>query len=296
MSKLSDATTGEVPLLFVFEVDPMITEDENDEIISSNDSGSISSSPTKVISEKDPNVGIRYSYLAVCQRKVELSNVPMFHPWYQRVFGTPFILRVADLEGYTGRDLYDLVAKRVERYVPESVLTFISRENTGHKGLMSETTNNIGNGKLRSGRRQRFNQTKSDAEDTAFENMPRYGFRLRVTSRDGKCCELCPWYDCCTGCLITDDDYPTIAMCGDTIAIDWHLAVEVATDSFDMLSSAAEPRANMLTNVKKHKSSHSGKNKYGRASISLDDCLDAFTKEERMPDVSTTMSRIVLYS
>ena len=43
----------------------------------------------------------------------------------------------------------------------------------------------------------------------------------------------------------------------------------------------------MLTNVKKHKTSHSGKNKYDRGSITLDDCLNAFTKEERMPDVSS---------
>jgi uncharacterized UBP type Zn finger protein len=85
-------------------------------------------------------------------------------------------------------------------------------------------------------------------------------------------------------------------MNGDTIAIDWHVGVELATDSFDALNN--NPRANMLSNVKKHKTCHSGKNRYGRDIISLDDCLEAFTKEELIPEVSTTLkslSRILQY-
>ena len=284
MSKLSDKNTGEIPLLFIYEVDPMILKDEIGEPPVENETEDSFKTAQPSLT-KETNSDIRYSFLAVCQRKIEITNTPLFHPWYQRVFGTPFILRVADLEGYTGRDLYDLVAKRVERYVPEGVLKFLSR---GQEELEDSINGSEykSSGKLRAGRRQRFNQTKSDSEESAFGKIPRYGFRLRVTSRDGKRCELCPWFDCCTGCLITDDDYPTIAMCGDTIAIDWHLAVDVTTDSFDAFSSGAEPRANMLTNVKKHSTSHSGRNKYGRGSITLDDCLDAFTKEEEIPDVS----------
>ncbi len=300
MSKVSDKTTGEIPLLFVFEVDPMIVEEGSESEASQDinataaESTDLTPSTENVIPTPVKNTEIRYSFLAVCQRKVELMNTPMFHPWYQRVFGTPFILRVADLEGYTGRDLYDLVAKRVENYVPEAVLKFL------HQGRdeLDDPTNGVdyyeNSGKLRTGRRQRFNRTKSDAEDSAFGKVPRYGFRLRVTSRDGRTCELCPWYDCCTGCLITDDDYPTIAMCGDTIAIDWHVAIEVATDSFDALSSGVEPRANMLTNVKKHKTSRGSRNKSGSGFITLDDCLDAFTKEEKMPDVSCDIFCCVL--
>jgi len=222
----------------------------------------------------------------MCQRKVELTSNPMFHPWYQRLFGTPFILRIPDLDGFTGRELYDLVAKRVKRYVPLGVLHFLAKQEELEQSIPTETDSSGNRRILRRGRRQKFNQTSPDAEESAFGSIPRYGFRLRVTSRDGKRCELCPWYEACVGCLITDDDYPTIAMCGDTVAIDWHLGIDVATDCFDALSSGAEPRANMLTNVKKHKTCHAGKIKSGKGHITLDDCLHAFSKEEDMDDVS----------
>ena len=81
MSKLSDKTTGEIPLLFVFEVDPMIIEEENveesppsvdDKDVEVNLSTNEGPSPAK-----NPDSEIRYSFLAVCQRKVELMNTPL---------------------------------------------------------------------------------------------------------------------------------------------------------------------------------------------------------------------------
>lgn len=223
--------------------------------------------------------GVKYAFIAVCQRKVELSNKPFLRMWYHKIFGTPFILRIADLEGFTGRDLYDYIAEKVERYVPEKVLRFLQE---GSRVDRSDVNPKHLPGQLRSGRRHR-NRTKDDVGTSFFGPIPRYGFRLRVTTRDGKKCESCPWYACCIGCLITDDDYPSIAMNGDTIAIDWHIGIELATDSFYSVDS--HPRANMLSNVKKHKTCHSGKNRYGRDIISLDDCLEAFTKEELIPEV-----------
>uniref|UniRef100_A0A7S3V7L3 ubiquitinyl hydrolase 1 n=1 Tax=Chaetoceros debilis TaxID=122233 RepID=A0A7S3V7L3_9STRA len=289
IDKIYNRDTGEIPMLFVYELDPKLPkskiesnvykeiDDKNPTSKEENkgDGGNNTSTPT--------TSAVKYSFLAMCQRRVELSHAPFLHYWYHRVFGTPFILRIADLEGYTGRDLYDLVAKRLIPYVSEKVIKIISKR-LFESNSMDEVDNAGAPGKLRKGRRQRFNHTCAGSESSAFGNMPRYGFRLRVTSREGKRCEVCPWYDCCAGCLITDDDYPTIAMCGDTIAIDWHIGVDLATDCFDSLSNGAEPRGNMLTNTKKHKTCHGGKNKFGKECITLEDCLDAFTKEEKMPD------------
>lgn len=268
VDKISNKETGEVPLLFVYEVDANLGEGP--------DGGENSDTVPADMIPRSPKT--EYSFIAICQRKVELSNKPFLRMWYHKIFGTPFILRVPDLEGFTGRDLYDYVAEKVERYVPEKALRFLK----GGSGI-DKSYNDPKHlpGKLRTGRRQR-NKTKDQAECSFFGPIPRYGFRLRVTTRDGKKCELCPWYECCIGCLITDDDYPSIAMNGDTVAIDWHVGVELATDSFDTLNN--NPRANMLSNVKKHKTCHSGKNRYGRDIISLDDCLEAFTKEEMIPE------------
>lgn len=292
MSRLSDKLTGELPILFVYELDASNLAGKRDELAGEEKSSNQceledSSKPSPSL---EVSMNVKYSFLAICQRKIDLSNKPMLHPWYQRVFGTPFILRVADLEGYTGRDLYDLIAKRVQRYVPKGVLAFLKeRQKSSDKLSCSDLTESSSSGRIRRGRHQRFHQTKSDAEISFFGSIPRYGFRLRVTSREGKCCDLCPWYECCIGCVVTDDDYPTIAMCGDTISIDWHIGIDLVTDCFDTLpNSEPQPVGNMLTNVKKHKTCHYGKNKLGRGHITLDDCLAAFSKEEDMQDVSYT--------
>jgi hypothetical protein len=297
MSRLSDKVTGELPILFVYELDTSASTDKHTELMGEEKSPEQGKTDESTLVKPAIDLGevslnVKYSFLAICQRKVDLSNKPMLHPWYQRVFGTPFILRVADLEGYTGRDLYDLVAKRVQRYVPEGVSAFLKeRLKSSDKSSSSDLTESSSSGRFRRGRRQRFHQTKSDAELSFFGSIPRYGFRLRVTSREGKCCDLCPWYECCIGCVVTDDDYPTIAMCGDTISIDWHIGIDIVTDCFETLSvNEPHPVGNMLTNVKKHKSCHSGKNKLGKGHITLDDCLAAFSKEEDMQDVSCTPS------
>jgi hypothetical protein len=48
-------------------------------------------------------------------------------------------------------------------------------------------------------------------------------------------CLICPWYQCCIGCLIPDDDTPNHRLWdGDSIVVDWHFAVDVATSSFGL--------------------------------------------------------------
>eukprot|EP01083_Nonionella_stella_P125674 380125_1 len=116
IDKIYNRDTGEIPMLFVYELDPKLpkskiqsnvykeTDEKNPTPKEENkgDGGNSTSTPT--------TLAVKYSFLAMCQRRVELSHAPFLHYWYHRVFGTPFILRIADLERYTGRDLYDLVA------------------------------------------------------------------------------------------------------------------------------------------------------------------------------------------
>ena len=130
-------------------------------------------------------------------------------------------------------------------------------------------------------------------EDVAAGAVPRYGFRLRMSSRDGRRCGICPWYEGCIGCLIPDDTKPAVVACGDSLVIDWHFAVDIVTSGFGTRSaqgdqqqgtSNASPfRAKVPITVKSHSSCGFGKKGY-KGSITLEDCLDAFAEEEKIPE------------
>merc|ERR1712194_185411 len=91
------------------------------------------------------------------------------------------------------------------------------------------------------------------------------------------------------------DDYPTVAMCGDSISIDWHMSVDLSSGAFGWDISKVEstginvhtsPHTRALTRVKKHSSFKTGGKKYGYSgSITLEECLDSFAKEEKIPEV-----------
>lgn len=240
---------------------------------------------------------VKFSFVALAQRKTEMSTGEKLHPFTHHVFGTPLLLRVIDFEGYSGRDLYDLVAKRMRSFVPKSALRFLTdhkddpREEAAELAEKSEDAIPL----PRAGSRKRRHRTTTDMEEVAAGPVPRYGFRLRLTSRDGKRCALCPWYECCIGCLVPDDDYPTVVTCGDSLVIDWHFAVDIATNGFgfrpnqlDSPSGQAQVRAKQfVVPVKSHSSFGNGaKKKKGSAgTVTLEQCLDAFAEEERIPEV-----------
>ena len=248
---------------------------------------------------------VKYSYLALLQRKLEFFPGPFLHPFQLAVFGSPLLLRVRDLEGYTGRDLYTHVSKRIRRFVPNAPIALgessssTDRNNqepknpTVNKEVLAPTTR-----QTRRGRQHRI-KTTADMECVAAGEIPRYGFRLRLISRDGSRCALCPWFACCIGCLIPCDYFPVIAMCGDSIAIDWHLSVDLNGGGFGWKTNKTEsvgvqvsPHARALIKVKKHSSFDGGK-KYGYSgSITLEECLDSFAQEERIPEVSSCISLV----
>lgn len=238
---------------------------------------------------------VKYSYLALSQRRLEFIDGPFLHPFQPCVFGSPLLLRVRDLEGFTGKDLYAHVSQRVQRYVPNAFVHYdndgLAPSFRGEGGAVSDTAST----RAQRGR-QHCQKTTVDMESVAAGDIPPFGFRLRLVSRDGSRCALCSWYSCCIGCLVPCDDFPVIAMCGDSIAIDWHMSVNLSGGGFGWDISKSEstgvnvnmsPHAKALIRVKKHSSFNGSGKKYGYSgSITLEECLDSFAKEEKIPEVS----------
>ena len=273
LTRLALHDSGEIPALHVYEIESVT---------------SVEASTTE--EESQP---VKHSYLALSQRKLDFVSAPFLHPFQLKVFGSPQLLRVRDLEGYTGRDLYALVSERMRRFVPNAPAhdKCSSSSEDGSSGGGGDTQE-VATRQARRGRQYR-EKTTIDMESVAGGEIPHYGFRLRLVSRDGSRCALCHWYSCCVGCLIPCDDYPAIAMCGDSISIDWHLSVDLSGGGFGWklgsksessgLSVQTSPHEKALIRVKKHSSINTGGKKYGYGgSITLEECLDSFAKEEKI--------------
>ncbi len=232
------------------------------------------------------------AFLALSQRKTELITKEILHPLTHRVFGTPLLLRLPELEGMTGRQIYDSVASRLKNFVPSSALKFLLNSDAADDESDSSGSSEKEDQRSKLEIRQNLKKTMSDMEEVAAGPVPRYGFRLRLASRDGRRCALCPWYDCCIGCLIPDDNAPTVVMNGDSVVIDWHFAVDVATNGFGMRGNHGEngtqqkyQRVRAPASYKNHASFGIGKKNGQVGTITLEDCLDAFAQEEKIPEV-----------
>ena len=312
---MQNRDTGEMDVIHIYELDP-VPEVDGVKVERTNDEDSGTAATTETDSTAETSTvstahgdeadvegaqgipAVRTSYLAIAQRKLELGTRPFLHPYAQCSFGIPLLIRVADLEGYTGRDLYDLVAGRVEKYTPKIIHPILHRGTklASNDGLVHVDEGTDGGSPSRGrnprGRHHR-RQTTADMEDASAGKMPRYGFRLRLASRDGRRCAICQWYESCIGCHIPDDDSPTIVSCGDSIAIDWHLALDLKSEGFGWNISEASHTIpgqlsngsnNILSGVKNHRTCSTGKGKYGNGAITLEECLDAFSKQEKVPD------------
>lgn len=248
-------------------------------------------------------------FLAVAQRRSEVASQDYLHPFMHRVFGTPLLLRVDALESKTGRELYDLIAKRLRNFVPKAAQRFLvsnndksQRTSNGATSVATTTTSKSPEsprtgveGGISSSSDRSNSRTTTDMEEVSAGPMPRYGFRLRMTCRDGRRCLTCPWYDCCIGCYVADDDSQTSVMDGDSLVVDWHFAVDLATSGFGTRSNPNDPGGHSQTSpsrpkfisspVRNHSSCGVGVKKPGfGGAITLEDCLDAFAKEEKIPE------------
>lgn len=250
------------------------------------------------------SMATRCSFLAIAQRRSEVYSREVLHPLTHYVFGTPLLMRVLDLDNLTNSEVYDMVATRLKNFVPSSVLKFLEQPSGSEETEAISEPAVVGE-KSKAEIRQHLTKTMTDMEDVAAGPVPRYGFRLRLASRDGRRCALCPWYDCCIGCLVPDDNAPTVISCGDSMVIDWHFAVDVATNGFgsrsaqvDHTVSAQSPFRARIPSlpIKNHSSCGTGLKGQGYpGAISLEDCLDAFAKEEKIPEVSILCSRRVCF-
>jgi ubiquitin carboxyl-terminal hydrolase 6/32 len=271
--------SGELPSLHVYELDPLDTSAAATSIVTQDDT---------VDGDEKPMVSSP-AFVAVAQRRSELVSRDFLHPLSHRVFGTPLLLRIGDIDEFTGRDLYDLVARRLKSVVPKPALRFLTpptySSGTDTKPSTQEKTDYV----------ESAFRTTTDMEDVAAGPVPRYGFRLRLTTRDGRRCLRCVWYECCIGCLIPDDDDATIVGDGDSIVVDWHFAVDTATNGFGYRSGvgdlifASQPVAARfrppIATVKSHSSCGFGqKNGKQTGAVTLEECLDAFAKEEKIPE------------
>jgi ubiquitin C-terminal hydrolase len=270
---LQNKDTGELPILHVVGLDP-IPEDENE----GNE-------------DDDEHPAVETDFLAFSQRRSELLSKDLLHPLTHRIFGTPMLLRVADLNGRSNKEVYDLVANHLPPYVPQGAHKFLVESNSARA---EDKANKINpSDKTKAEIRRILPKTLSDAEEVSAGPVPRYGFRLRITSRDGRRCGQCAWYDCCIGCTVPDDENPTVLSNGDSLAIDWHFAVDVATSGFgtrasqDPLAIGGVSRSRIAgIQIKNHISCANDPKKKGHAAaITLEDCLDEFAKEEKMPEV-----------
>lgn len=243
---------------------------------------------------------MQIDFLALSQRRSELVSKDLLHPLVHRVFGTPLLLRIANLDSKTNREVYDLVAKHLPPYVPQGAHKFLTTSDDAQvekdeteSAPVKKTEREGEDEKSKAEKRRNLPKTLSDAEEVSAGPVPRYGFRLRLTSRDGRRCGQCAWYDCCIGCTIPDDEMPTILSNGDSLAIDWHFAVDVATSGFgtratqDPLAIGGVSRGRVAgVPIKNHSSCANDPKKKGHAAaITLEDCLDEFAKEEKMPEV-----------
>ena len=271
LQDLQNKDTGDLPVMHAYELGELPTTDDD--------------APTD--KDAQDQTKSKSGYLAISQRRSDLLSRDYLHPLSHKLFGTPILLRLSEIESCTGRTLYDMVAKRLRPLVPKGALRFLESQN---KESVSSSIS-IEKGGESSG----MTRSPPDAETVSAGPVPRYGFRLRVTSRDGRRCLVCPWYKCCVGCLIHDNDSIASVMDGDSLVVDWHFAVDVATLGFgarsgllDPIASRPNPGTRLLkptpVAVKTHPSCGIGGKGSHAGAITLESCLQAFAKEERIPE------------
>ena len=98
----------------------------------------------------------RCSFLALAQRRTELVSKEVLHPLAHRVFGTPLLLRVADMEDMSGKQIYDLVAKHLRTFAHPSALKFLQCDSSESKGRDKGCTGGSEEGKMKFEVRQRL--------------------------------------------------------------------------------------------------------------------------------------------
>eukprot|EP00053_Salpingoeca_punica_P020044 m.206682 g.206682 ORF g.206682 m.206682 type:complete len:1530 (+) comp17779_c1_seq5:1110-5699(+) len=109
------------------------------------------------------------------------------------------------------------------------------------------------------------NETK-----TLVDQSKAYPFSLTFTDPTGTFCATCPWQQLCLGCVVAKDDTPLLIPPSSLVAIDWDVKA-----SFLSYESLEETRIVEHSSVEEYR-------KEAEAPIDIEQCIEAFTKEEEL--------------
>ena len=122
----------------------------------------------------------------------------------------------------------------------------------------------------------------------AGSSINHYGFTIRFIDVAGNNCSLCPWFAKCDGCAIVptaaNRDEVVEVRDGETLAIDWHLAVY--EELLDINATNSMKNHESMSNRASKQQQRNQKRNRERGGVSLYACLDKeFREEEDLEDI-----------
>ena len=238
-------------------------------------------------------------HIAIGMRTLEKASSQYFlNPFRLVCFGTPILCRLP-LHNMTGRQLYDYVATRFSRFKIKKdgheELVYVGSEAVNSEmfdddddGAALHNTSELATDEkiapmdseakhdaafMKYDPLKHSHPTYTDDDTISGGDLPRHGFRLRVTSRLNGCvCSRCPWLNCCVGCLVPDDNNPLTVADGDSVAADFHITA--MRENFDNAE---------LSNIEIHRSIEDNE-KLRNATITLDECIANFSAKEEVDE------------
>ncbi|KJE96924.1 NY-REN-60 antigen [Capsaspora owczarzaki ATCC 30864] len=180
--------------------------------------------------------------IVIVHRRVLPSKLFYLQPLRATLFNLPSIIKRD--AGMTVGDLYQRVHSLVKRFILRTSMA---------ASLVADF-------------RGKQSSTAEGSSSTSAAVLGDGLFVLRRVDHTGLVCGRCPWYQFCTGCDLTDPDQPMFGI--NYVAIDWNpVALHLVYSNEEEMKCLDHP------SIAEHKRSQD-------ETISLDDCLKAFTKEE----------------
>jgi hypothetical protein len=262
------------------------------------------------------------------QRRVRLSEGGGLDMFRAESFGIP-ILEVLPAR-CRGRDIYAAIATRVHRCLKRPLSNQRSPHTSSISNVPSASTESksTSTASTRANPFEAGGIRPLSHEDAVAGVVPRQGFCLRLVTGGnlhGDGCSRCHWLSRCQGCLVPDNDTVVDLRDGETIAIDWHTVVfeelmdaSLACDirTLDANTSQTQQQSVAPPHLFAPKRTEDGKGKGenaaeatntkeraapapapGRASTSslgipLAQCLEKFTEDERIEDVTCPKCKV----
>ncbi len=120
----------------------------------------------------------------------------------------------------------------------------------------------------------RCGPTRDTSYAIAAGPLNKWGFRLTCVTRDGTACGKCNWLKGCVGCLIPPNSEEVGLKQNDTIAVDWHISI--MKERYDEVEASRKVTHSSVRDSQR----------LDKYSLSLERCMDEFTAEEIIPEVT----------